>query len=233
VCTLRSEGCLYDLEHPYVTETHDWAKWLKMSISLIKVGKALYDKSVGDVWGNCQELYATFKGKEDADFRSFISQPFLTSAEQDDLINQLRGQRFFDLFMYVPQESDWRCVKCGRQVMKVSVKSESNGKVEIPSSPAPTSAKTKLMVNIGLFKRMTDMWCEYGDGEMRMYTSQKKVGKKPKCIIKKVDIVSVTEGDPRLTGNLFMYVVTKSRTYNVVALTPSDFALWKGLLSPD
>lgn len=83
------------------------------------------------VFGACMELYDNFRSEEDADFKSFISQPFLTSAEQDDLIAQLRDNRcvcdcsfflvpnslhfrYFDLFTYSAQQGAWCCAKCGR-----------------------------------------------------------------------------------------------------------------------
>ena len=46
------------------------------------------------VYDNCKDIYEKFKSNEDDDYMSYISQPFLTSAEQDNLINQLRDQRY-------------------------------------------------------------------------------------------------------------------------------------------
>lgn len=57
--------------------------------------------------GAIQEMYNGYKTKDDKDFTTFISQPFLTSAEQDKLINQLRDGDFFSKMEYDAQLGNW------------------------------------------------------------------------------------------------------------------------------
>jgi hypothetical protein len=52
-------------------------------------------------------MYGAYKTKDDADFNTFVTQPFLTSEESDKLINQLRDSGFFDKMEYSAQNGDW------------------------------------------------------------------------------------------------------------------------------
>jgi len=167
-CDAKENGCLHPKEKPFKTETGDWAKWLKMSFSLFKIGKAFYDKSPEDVYSNIMNLYGTFQSKEDANFVSYISQPFLTSAEQDSLINQLRDQRFFDVFEYNAQAGNWMCAKCGNRKRK--------GSSEIPRDPiSPKEGlRTHLKVSIGLLKHLTKVFAVYEENSVSFYESEKK-----------------------------------------------------------
>jgi len=42
----------------------------------------------------------------------YISQPFLASTELDQLIRQLRSERYFDIFSYYPANASWACIRC-------------------------------------------------------------------------------------------------------------------------
>ena len=59
-----------------------------------------------------RQAYDLYKTGEEKDFLSYISEPFLTSNEQDKLITQLREARFFDVFNYDPQTAEWACLMC-------------------------------------------------------------------------------------------------------------------------
>jgi hypothetical protein len=109
---LHFECCRTGLEYPIVS--HDWSKWLKIGFSLIKAGKAVIDIGMGNPLGllatgvTCvQEVYEAYKTNDDDEFNTYITQPFLTSAEQDVLINKLRDQGFFDIFAYDAQLGGW------------------------------------------------------------------------------------------------------------------------------
>jgi hypothetical protein len=52
-------------------------------------------------------VHDAFKADDGEDFNNYISKPFLTSAEQDKLIVQLRESGFFDKFVYDAQKADW------------------------------------------------------------------------------------------------------------------------------
>ena len=50
-----------------------------------------------------QEIYSAYKERDDEEFNTYITQPFLTSAESDKLLEKLRDQHFFDKFAYNAQ----------------------------------------------------------------------------------------------------------------------------------
>ena len=50
-----------------------------------------------------QEIYSAYKERDDEEFNTYITQPFLTSTEQDKLLEKLRDQHFFDKFAYNAQ----------------------------------------------------------------------------------------------------------------------------------
>jgi len=95
------------------TETSDWNQWCKVGFGLIKLGKCAVEAAAGNPMalaggvGAISDVYKGYKTKDDADFNTFISQPFLTSAESDKLINQLRAGGFFEKMTYDPQEGNW------------------------------------------------------------------------------------------------------------------------------
>jgi hypothetical protein len=86
-------SCLFSLE-AFCTESLDWGKWFKISRLTAKVGKAV----IGVV--TLTSAYETYSTKDDDDFQTFISEPFLTSAKQDQLIGQLRKAGFSNHFYY-------------------------------------------------------------------------------------------------------------------------------------
>jgi hypothetical protein len=99
--------------------TNEWAKWVKVGMSLLSVGKAALDIGLGNPLGlltrgasALKEIYGHHKNEEDKDFNTFISQPFLTSAESDNLIGQLRSSSFFSHFDYDAQAGGWSCHAC-------------------------------------------------------------------------------------------------------------------------
>lgn len=93
---------------------------VKVGFGLIKLGKCLAEAAPGNPMaivsgvGAIQDIYKSYKAKDDADFETFIKEPFLTSAENDRLINQLRAAGFFDKMEYDAQKGDWK-LKAGIQ----------------------------------------------------------------------------------------------------------------------
>ncbi|RMG30411.1 MAG: hypothetical protein D6732_16280 [Methanobacteriota archaeon] len=113
VCDGGSPNCLFPDERPFTTETKDWNKWLKIAFSGIKLGKSLIvPASAGDAISAVKDAYDAYKEKYDKDFLSYIKEPFLTSAEQDNLVNQLRDSKFFNVFSYDAQTANWVCTMC-------------------------------------------------------------------------------------------------------------------------
>ncbi len=112
-CSVNGKSCLYPKDRVFTTETKAWSKWLKIAFSAVKIGKAvIYPVSVGDAVGAVREVYEYYKDKDDTDFLSYISEPFLTSSEQDSLIEQLREANFFRVFNYNSQTASWDCIMC-------------------------------------------------------------------------------------------------------------------------
>ncbi|MFW9793503.1 MAG: hypothetical protein ACFFEE_04315 [Candidatus Thorarchaeota archaeon] len=116
-CALKHERCLYPEDRPFVTETKTWNKWLKLAMSAVRIGKAIIfpiesDNAVEAV----REAYEAYMEKDDKDFLTYISEPFLTSEEQDNLVNQLREVQFFDVFNYIPETAEWACLMCNPPV---------------------------------------------------------------------------------------------------------------------
>ena len=64
------------------------------------------------VYDGMKDLYELAGTSYDDSFVTFISEPFLTSAEEDALIEQLREAGFFDNFVYSAQAGDWVCMRC-------------------------------------------------------------------------------------------------------------------------
>jgi hypothetical protein len=100
--------------YEYGVTSTEWSKWLKMGFSLVKAGQAIIDIGMGNPLGilkkgvECvQEIYSAYKNEDDDEFNTYITNPFLTSAEQDLLLDKLRGQGFFDIFDYDNQLAGW------------------------------------------------------------------------------------------------------------------------------
>lgn len=95
------------------TETKVWHQWCKVGFGLIKLGKCAAVAAAGnpmalvDGVGAVKDIYNGYKSKDDSDFNTFIKQPFLTSAERDRLIEQLRAAKFFEKMEYDSQLGDW------------------------------------------------------------------------------------------------------------------------------
>mmetsp|Transcript_6441 Transcript_6441/g.15639 ORF Transcript_6441/g.15639 Transcript_6441/m.15639 type:complete len:799 (-) Transcript_6441:9-2405(-) len=100
----------------FTTETLEWNRWLKLGMSAAKLGKSVLSGDVvADVSGTVdqvKEIFQTYTKKDDAAFLTYISEPFLTSEEQDKLLNQLREGGFFKRFAYDAQTGNWLCSNC-------------------------------------------------------------------------------------------------------------------------
>jgi len=110
LCTLPANDATF------TTETLEWNRWLKLGLSAAKLGKSVISgDAVADVSGTVdqvKEIFQTYTKKDDAAFLTYISEPFLTSEEQDKLLNQLREGGFFKKFAYDAQTGNWLCANC-------------------------------------------------------------------------------------------------------------------------
>lgn len=110
-----SPSCLYpgpDKAKRFTTQTKTVHKWLKVAFSAIQLGKAIWENNPIDALGAIKSAYDACMEQYDKDFKAFCSEPFLTSEEQDNLINQLRDASFFNYFTYDAQNAGWECSRC-------------------------------------------------------------------------------------------------------------------------
>lgn len=112
--TLRLQFACVRTQREFPIDSGDWSKWLKMGFSLLKLGKMALDIGMGNPLGlihtgidAIKGVYEAYRDKDDKEFNTYISQPFLTSAEQDQLIVKLREQQFFEKFSYDAQLGGW------------------------------------------------------------------------------------------------------------------------------
>jgi len=97
------------------TETREWNGWCKVGFGLLKLGKCAVSAAVGNPISlgagvsAIKDIYAGFSKGDAASpaFSAFITQPFLTSAERDNLIGQLKASSFFEKMAYDAQAGDW------------------------------------------------------------------------------------------------------------------------------
>jgi hypothetical protein len=87
--------------------------------SACKLGKVVIDIGMGNPLGLVRtgidaigDIYAAYKSKDDEEFNNYITNPFLSNAEQDKLLEQLRDYDFFDAFEYDAQVASWYCFPC-------------------------------------------------------------------------------------------------------------------------
>jgi len=119
VCCRCGPNCRANAGNPFTTLTREWDKWLRMGFLLLSAGSAVIDVGLGNPLGLIQTTYGIVRGIFDAynedpeaDFNTFISEPFLTSAENDKLVDQLRDAEFFEHFAYDAEEAAWCCREC-------------------------------------------------------------------------------------------------------------------------
>eukprot|EP00002_Diphylleia_rotans_P031068 TRINITY_DN6432_c0_g1_i1.p1 TRINITY_DN6432_c0_g1~~TRINITY_DN6432_c0_g1_i1.p1 ORF type:complete len:602 (+),score=135.74 TRINITY_DN6432_c0_g1_i1:66-1871(+) len=110
-CAKKTPKCIYSTK-TFIAETVQINKWIKVAYCGVLAGKAIWEMDpIGAVEG-LMSVFDAANQSYDANFRSFIAEPFLTSTEEDDLINNLRDSGFFDVFSYDAQLGDWCCQIC-------------------------------------------------------------------------------------------------------------------------
>jgi len=128
--TLRLHFTCAKSDYQWTCETSVWKKWLKMGITLGKIGATALSVAGGNVGGLSKgpklmkEAYELYKSSNDEDFNAWVTQPFLTSDEQDKLIIQLREAGFFEVFTYEAQLGDWVCLEGLGKVEKADYESK-------------------------------------------------------------------------------------------------------------
>jgi hypothetical protein len=112
ICAKQGERCLYPYEREFTTETRQWNKWLKIAVSSLSLGISVLNPLDGGAVDQVRSAYEAYRTGEDKEFLAFVNEPFLTSAEQDSLIQQLRDAKFFDVFSYDATLGNWVCLMC-------------------------------------------------------------------------------------------------------------------------
>ena len=116
-CDAKQESCLYaGADSSFTTETKTANKWLKVCYAGVKLGLSVAGTDPIGTLEGLKDVYDKVREPGyDAEFKAFCSEPFLTSSEQDSLINQLRDKDFFNYFGYNAQTARWECTKCNRK----------------------------------------------------------------------------------------------------------------------
>jgi hypothetical protein len=143
-CGDKESGCLYPGDgKTFTTETSAVSKWLKVGWKMVHVGIAVMEGNVVGGLDAVKDVYDTYRETSDpgaSDFEAFIHEPFLTSSEQDKLIEQLRDAKFFENFGYNAQAAQWRCTRCNKAAI---AEKEAKEKAKAP----PEEAKVEEVVD--------------------------------------------------------------------------------------
>jgi len=140
-CADKESGCLYPGNgKTFTTETSAVSKWLKVGWKMVHVGISVMEGNVVGGIDAVKDVYDTYRENSDpgaSDFEAFIHEPFLTSSEQDKLIEQLRDAKFFENFGYNAQAAQWRCTRCNKAaIAEKEAKAPAKEEAESPAADA-------------------------------------------------------------------------------------------------
>ena len=117
-CSIQTDRCLYPTDRGFTTETKVWNRWMKVALSAVKLGKAvMLPTHPGEAMNSVKSAYEAFKEKNDENFLDYIKEPFLTSSETDEMIEQLKSANYFGVFVYDVQEAGWNCIMCNPRAL--------------------------------------------------------------------------------------------------------------------
>lgn len=134
-CCRQHPPCQSPYGSEFTVETREWNKWLKIGFNVAKLGKCVIDIGLGNPLGLARtgidavsDIYEAYKKEDDEEFNNYITNPFLSNKEQDKLLEQLRGEAFFDAFEYDAQLAGWYCGLCasipGQAVKMIEMEEE-------------------------------------------------------------------------------------------------------------
>jgi hypothetical protein len=223
--------CSRGTEPDFVYETASWSKWLRVGVCALQVGKNV---AIGDVGGTLQGMVDLFKSvrRKDVDaeltFKTLVEQPFLTAAEEDELITNLRSNGFFDQFEYDAMNGTWyrmeaRDVKPegGKGVGK-DTKSTVSLTAAATRPPADCSGwVTKIGGRIRSKKRR---WLELRDRTLYYYVEESALTLKGEIPVSKIALVTDLDADmwfTLVTPNLH------NGEYRFQVDTPTEYTMWK------
>lgn len=130
----------------FVTETKEFKKWVKVGFSAVKLGVSVFrgNDLPEAAMDATKAVYNALKKKDDEEFLKYISEPFLTSNEQDDLINQLRAAKFFENHYYDAQNARWLHNSAkGKEGSSSKKASKSSGKKGAKKSKSRKRSKSR------------------------------------------------------------------------------------------
>lgn len=96
------------------------SKWMKVLYHASKVGVAVYNfdplEAGYDLYETGKEIFDVAAEKYDSTYQALKNEDFLTSAEQDEIINLLQEEQgqvcFYDEFKFSAEKGKWMCNKC-------------------------------------------------------------------------------------------------------------------------
>jgi hypothetical protein len=148
--------CARGTEPDFVYETASWSKWLRVGLCAITTGKSILTGDLSGTLDSFLNLFEALKRKDiDAQltFTTLVEEPFLTSTEQDELLQNLREKGFFKAFEYDAENATWYRVEA-RELLS-SVPEAKQVKVTTPTSggSAPSSSKPAAAQPVSEFKQ--------------------------------------------------------------------------------
>lgn len=134
--------CARGTEPDFVYETAAWSKWLRVGLCALTAGKSII---TGDILGGVDGLSNMFDAlkRKDLDaeltFKTLVEEPFLTSGEQDELLENLREKGFFKAFEYDSNNATWYR-KEARHLVPAESKLEEKPVAKSRTAQAPAAA---------------------------------------------------------------------------------------------
>jgi len=225
-CCNKTDTCIFSGgEDRFRTETRQVNKWLKVAFSAVMLGKAIFEQDPVDGLGCIKDAFDACMIDYKEDFRSFCTEPFLTSEEQDNLINQLRDDQFFATFSYDAQVGGWTCSRC-------KISKYGTGPLFGQTGSGPIKKEGDLGKQDGTiikgFKSIR--WILNGES-MTGWTINKRTGpemkKKPKTVIPIATVLNVVPVNREKLGKDFMFsIATTKKVYFMYASNEEEKNEW-------
>ena len=120
-CGRHQSVCECPEDEGFTITTSEWSKWFRITVSAVKVGYNVFRMKAGKVKEGIKtikelkEVYDECKTDEFPEFHSLAREPFLTSEERDELIENLRENDFFNTFEYDKLNAEWICNNCASE----------------------------------------------------------------------------------------------------------------------
>lgn len=241
-CACKGSNCLYSGSKTFRTETKVINKWIRVAFSALQVGKALWDKDLAGAISGLKTVYDAANTQYDSSFSTFITQPFLTSEESDELINQLRDAKFFDHFGYNAKLGNWCCFPCNNPAAPASPASTAIASTasnpdpdpappSLKSSASQTSYSAPAQLSGILFKKGSNILSAWQprvfDIDENAISHKRQNSNVVRRSIPFNTVLSVSEVHPRVSGRPFTFqIVTEAKIHLLAAENEDQYKLW-------